>query len=232
MTGPAARPFPELAALVPTGGKTLEISWGPASLDASAVVDASAGGLEGFLKSRAAREFDAVVLNGALDRVARPDETLLALKSVLKHGGLLVVAVTHAPPWDRESLSRVLERAGFADASVSAPPPGSRRCARRLFDRLIAPFVEASARRVLFGPDARGALDELYAAGSTGSAAPPDGLKGLLADPARRAKIRAALERSCLVVTWPLGAAWALAARLKKDSGESLYAAARSGAIP
>lgn len=231
MKDAAARSFPGLGALVPPG-KTLEISWGPASLGAAASVDASAGGLSAFLKSRAAREFDAVVLNGVLDRVPRPEETLHELKSVLKHGGLLVAAVAHVPPWDREFLSRVLEREGFPDAAVAAPPPGPRACARRLFDRAIAPAAEAVARRILFGPDARGALAELYAAGATGSSAPPDGLKGLLASPARRASARAALERACLAATGPLGAAWSLALRVKKDAGESLYAVARSGAIP
>lgn len=232
MQAPAPRAFPELAGLVPAAGKTLEISWGPASLGAAVSADASAGGLEAFLKSRAAREFDAVVLGGVLDRVSRPEETLLALKSVLKHGGVLVVAVARAAPWDRELLARVLEREGFAGAEISSPPPGPRRCARRLFDRFVAPLAEAAVRRVLFGPDARGTLAELYAAGAAGSAAPPDGLKGLLAAPSRRASAREALERACLAVTWPLGAARALALRLGKDSGESLYAVARSGSIP
>lgn len=81
--------------------------------------------------------------------------------------------------------------------------PGPGELAGRFVDGALAPAAEAAARRVLFGPDARGTLDQLYAAGSAaGSSAPPDGLKGFFADPARRAaagrRFRTAATLACL----------------------------------
>lgn len=92
-----------------------------------------------------------------------------------------------------------------------------REEARRLSDAIyrerLAPAGESFVRRVLFGPDARGTLDNLYAAGAKYSAAPPDGLKGFLAPPGRRAALAEAFRRACLLVTYPAGAILALTRR-------------------
>ncbi|MDE2141635.1 MAG: hypothetical protein KGL74_05985 [Elusimicrobia bacterium] len=92
-----------------------------------------------------------------------------------------------------------------------------REEARRLSDRIyrerLAPAGEALVRRILFGPDTRGRLADLYAAGEKGSSAPPDGLKGFLAPPARRAALAEVFRRACLLITCPAGVIAALARR-------------------
>jgi hypothetical protein len=75
----------------------------------------------------------------------------------------------------------------------------------------VAPIGESLVRRVLFGPDARGSLDDLYIAGEKGSSAPPDGLKGFLAPPDRRAAFAEICRRACLPITFPAGFILALA---------------------
>ena len=77
----------------------------------------------------------------------------------------------------------------------------------------IAPVGESVVRRILFGPDARGTLDGLYAAGRKGSSAPPDGLKGFLAPPERRAALAEWFRRAFLPITYPAGLILALARR-------------------
>ena len=79
------------------------------------------------------------------------------------------------------------------------------RLSDALYRERLAPAGEAFVRRVLFGPDARGRLSDLYAAGENGSGAPPDGLKGFLARPARREALAAVFRRACLLITFPAG---------------------------
>jgi hypothetical protein len=87
----------------------------------------------------------------------------------------------------------------------------ARRLSDALYRERIAPAAEAAVRRVLFGPDARGRLSDLYAAGEKGSSAPPDGLKGFLAPSGRREALAAAFRRACALVTYPAGLVLSLA---------------------
>ncbi|MFI5345446.1 MAG: hypothetical protein ACHQ51_03640 [Elusimicrobiota bacterium] len=80
-----------------------------------------------------------------------------------------------------------------------------RRLSDTFYRESLAPIGESVVRRILFGPDARGTLGNLYAAGEKGSGAPPDGLKGFLAPPERRAALAEIFRRSCLIVSWPAG---------------------------
>ena len=89
----------------------------------------------------------------------------------------------------------------------------ARRRSDALYRERIGPAAEAVVRRVLFGPDARGRLADLYAAGETGSSAPPDGLKGFLAPPERREALAAAFRGACRLVTLPAGLLLALTRR-------------------
>jgi hypothetical protein len=77
----------------------------------------------------------------------------------------------------------------------------------------VAPAAESVVRRILFGPDARGTLAGLYAAGRKDSSAPPDGLKGFLAPPERRAALAEAFRRACLPITYLAGFILALTRR-------------------
>jgi hypothetical protein len=93
--------------------------------------------------------------------------------------------------------------------------PGPGEIADRIVDGSLAPAAEAAVRRVLFGPDARGTLEQLYAAGAAGSAAPPDGLKGFFADPARRAAAARCFRGLAKAAVLPAAALIALWRRLR-----------------
>ncbi|MDE2512126.1 MAG: hypothetical protein KGL74_13460 [Elusimicrobia bacterium] len=82
-----------------------------------------------------------------------------------------------------------------------------------IYRERLAPAGEALVRRILFGSEARGTLAGLYAAGEKDSHAPPDGLKGFLAPPERRAAFAEVFRRACLLVTYPAGMLLALARR-------------------
>lgn len=209
-------------------------------------LDAHAQDLSAFLKSRAAREFDAITLFDVLEHSPEPRELVAALKPVLKHGGHLAITFPndrrphwfgreefdypphHFTRWTPGVLRGFLQREGFTVVSLRVAGPSLRWFSETMFYGWIAPAAIAAARRVLFGPESRGTLTDLYSAGAAApSAAPPDGLKGLLADPARRRSLAALFKYACRIVTYPLGGVLALACRLRADSGEYLYALAR-----
>lgn len=209
-------------------------------------LDAHAADLGDFLKTRAAKEFDAVTLFDVLEHSPEPRALLASLKPVLKRGGHLAVTFPNAgrpawfgresfdyPPhhftrWDSAALTDFLRREGFAVVETRTPGPTVRWFSEVMFYGLIAPAAVSAVRRVLFGPESRGTLTDLYAAGAAvPSAAPPDGLKGFLADPAHRRRAANTFKYACRLVTYPAGALLALACRLRKGSGEYLYCLAR-----
>ncbi len=201
--------------------------------------------LAAFLKGRAAKEFDAAFLDG-FERSADPRGLLEALKPVLKRGGhLAVVAENEERPawfdragsgsaaprparWNAAALSGLLQREGFSVVDLRAAGPGVRGFSDMIFDGWVAPVAGAAARRVLFGPDARGTLSDLYSAGAAlPSAAPPDGLKGFLADPGRRKAAADALKAAARLVTSPAAFVLDLVCRLRPRCGERLHCLAR-----
>ncbi len=254
VAAPAA-PSPAGAAVldrVGTPGKLLILGTAPILAAAArgrggAVVEAPGGDLEAFLKSRSAKEFDAVVLAGALESSPEPRGLLEGLKSVIKRGGLLTVTLPNAarpslfprsdedrPPrvftrWDARALRALLESEDFSVLSAETPGPSVRWLCDELFRGWLAPAAEAAARRALFGPDASGTLDQLYAGGAAeASRAAPDGLKGFLADAERRRRLADFTRSAFRAVAWPAGLLLAAFYRLRRrDSGERLYALAR-----
>jgi len=209
-------------------------------------LDAHAQDLAAFLKTRAAKEFDAVTLFDALERAPEPRALIAAIKPVLKRGGRLAVTLPndrrphwfgreefdypprHFTRWSPDALRGFLQREGFSVVDLRTPGPSVRWFSELMFYGWIAPAAVAAARRVLFGPESRGTLTGLYAAGAAvPSAAPPDGLKGLLSDGARRRALADAFKRACRLFTYPLAALCAAACLLRKESGEYLYCLAR-----
>ncbi len=203
-------------------------------------LDAHAQDLGDFLKKRAAKEFDAVVLFDVLEHAPDPRALLALIRPVLRRGGRLAVTFPndsrpilfrreeydypphHFTRWNAAALRNFLERDGFAIERLETAGPSVRWFSEILFDGLIAPWALALARRVLFGAKAEGTLTDLYSASAAPSAAAP-----ALADKSRRQSLVNAFKYSCRVVTYPLGAVLAAAYRLRKDSGEHLYCLAR-----
>jgi len=228
----ALEPPPAPRAAPPEGAKSLALGW----RDLAAAV------------ALPLKEYDAAVLDGALEHAPEPREFLGAVKRALKRGGRLTAVVPNdarpsflgrepgdAPPrrvtrWTERSLRAFLDAEGFRVVSVSAPGPSARWFAERIFDGRILPLAESAAVRVLFGPDARGDLRSLYAAGAAArSAAPPDGLKGFFADPRRRASWTAVLRAACAPVVWPSAAVLSLVFAAGRGRGERLVADAVLG---
>jgi 2-polyprenyl-3-methyl-5-hydroxy-6-metoxy-1,4-benzoquinol methylase len=204
-------------------------------------LDAHAQDYGDFLKQRAAKEFDAVVLFDVLEHSPEPHALLALIKPVLKRGGRLAITfpndsrpilfrreIYDYPPhhftrWNPAALRNFLERNAFAIEVLETVGPSVRWFSEILFDDLIAPGAIALARRVLFGAKSEGTLSDLYSA----EPGAPGGAKGALSDKSRRQAIVNAFKYACRIVTYPLGAVLALAYRLKKDSGEYLYCLAR-----
>lgn len=209
-------------------------------------LDAYAQDLYKFLKSRAAKEFDAAVLFDVLEHSPEPRELLAAIKPVLKRGGHLAVTFPNEerpawfgresfdyPPhhftrWNASALRGFLQREGFTVVDLRTAGPSVRWFSEVIFYGWLAPSAVSAVRRILFGPDSRGTLTDLYSAGAAApSAAPPDGLKGFLADPSHRKAAADAFKYACRLVTYPVAAVLALACRLRPRSGEYLYCLAR-----
>jgi SAM-dependent methyltransferase len=210
-------------------------------------VDAHAQDFASFLKTRAAGEFDAAVLFDVLEHAPEPRKLLAALKPALKRGAHLAITFPndarpiwfgredydypphHFTRWTAPALAGFLRREGFSVVAVQTVGPSAWRFSEMLYYGLIARAALAAARLVLFGPGARGTVTGLYSAGSSSSSAPApaSGLKGLLADPARRRRAADLFKYACRVVTYPVGAVLALGCRLRADSGEHLYGLAR-----
>lgn len=244
-------PFPFRISKAPPGGRLLFIgaedafpAW--ATERGWTGVALRASGLAAGLKSVPAKEFDAVLLSDALDRVPEPREFLSRLKTVLKRGGRLLATLPNesrprflgreeddAPPrrftrWNERSLRAFLQTEGFAVESLAAPGPSAGWLSRRLFAGVIAPALSAAGRRVLFGPDARGRLADLYAAGAAvDSAAPPDGLKGFFADSRHRLSLERAAELLFKLVTVPASVVLSFVFGLLRGRGEVLSVSAR-----
>jgi SAM-dependent methyltransferase len=201
-------------------------------------LDAHAQDFETFLKQRAAKEFDAVVLFDVLEHAAEPRELLEAIKPVLKRGGHAAVTLPndarpalfgreiwdypphHFTRWAPAALRSFFEREGFAVADLHTYGPSAAWFSEQIFFEWIAPPLLALARRVLFG-GASGTLTELYAA------VPPDGPKPALADKSRRQRLVDALRFACRAFTYPAGLALMLVYRLAGRDGEHLYCLAR-----
>ncbi|MBI4371254.1 MAG: class I SAM-dependent methyltransferase [Elusimicrobia bacterium] len=199
-------------------------------------LDVCAGDFASFLKKRAAKEFDAVVLFDVLEHASEPRELIAAIKPVLKRGGHLAVTLPNAdrplpfgrdrydfPPhhftrWTPGALSSFLRREGFAPVRVEAPGPTGLWFSEHLFDFAVAPAGLALARRLAFGRGARGSLTELYSG---------KGASGLLADPLRRGRLVWAARRLARVLTWPAGLLLSLPYRARSGRGHHLYALAR-----
>lgn len=193
------------------------------------------------------KAYDSAVLDDALDRAPEPREALALVRRALKRGGRLELSVPNAdrpaflargehdapPPrvtvWTARALEALLNAGGFEDVRVHAPGPSARWIAARVTAALLAPAAEAAAVRVLFGPEARGTLDGLYAAGAAlPSAAPPDGLKGFFADGARRDACAAAFRAVCALPSWAAALLLWPVLRARRGGGETLAATART----
>lgn len=248
-------PFPFRLSQAPPGGRLLFIgaedgfpAW--AAERGWTGVALRASGVAAGLKHVPAKEFDAVLVSDALDRAPEPREFLARLKTVLKRGGRLLATMPNearprflgrdaddAPPrrftrWNERSLRAFLQTEGFAVESMSAPGPSAGWLSRRMFAGVIAPALSAAGRRVLFGPDARGALADLYAAGAAlESAAPPDGLKGFFADPAHRRALEKSAEALFKLVTVPASVVLSFAFGVRRGHGEILSVSARYDAV-
>ena len=206
-------------------------------------VDAHARDYEGFLKGRAAKEFDAVVLFDVLEHAPEPRALLALIKPVLKRGGHLCVTFPNErrpmwfgredydyPPhhftrWNPEALRGFLQGQGFSIVALETVGPSVRWFSETMFYAVIAPAAIGAARRLLFGAGSRGTLSDLYSsvpAGTPGGAA-----RGLLADGERRRRLSNAFKILCRAATYPVGVLLKLACLLRKDSGEYLYALAR-----
>jgi len=202
-------------------------------------VDAHAQDFGAFLRARASKEFDAVVLFDVLEHAGEPRELLERVKPVLKRGGHLAVTFPddarprffgreewdypphHFTRWTAAALRAFLEREGFAVVDLYSFGPSARWFSEMMFFEWIAPPVLALARRLLFGREASGTLTQLYA--SSGPAA-----GGGLADKSRRQRLVDAFRLACRVVTYPAGFVLALAGRvLRPGAGEHLYCLAR-----
>jgi SAM-dependent methyltransferase len=198
------------------------------------------------LKGLAAKDYDAIVLDGTLEHSSEPRELLGRVKPVLKRGGFLYISALNearprflgrepedAPPrrftrWNASALTALMRGEGFVVIETSAPGPSMSWLSDRLFDAAVAPAWEAMARRVLFGPDSRGTLAALYAAGSAaGSAAPPDGLKVFFADARRRAAWAGAFRTACAPFLWLVAAPLRVFFAVARGRGERLVAVAR-----
>lgn len=209
-------------------------------------LDASARDFFEFLKVRAAKEFDAITLFDVLEHVPEPRELIAAIKPVLKRGGHLAITFPNAgrpqpfgveeydyPPhhftrWTRRSVRSLLEREGFAVVELSDVGPTATWFSETIFYGFIAPAALSAARRLLFGGEAAGSITQLYEAGSAQrSEARPDGLKGLLADKARRQDLVDVFKLACRFLTWPPGLLLSIVFRLVPGRGEYLYALAR-----
>ena len=204
-------------------------------------LDAHAQDFVAFLKGRAAKEFDAVVLFDVLEHAPEPAALLAAIKPVLKRGGHLAITFPNAdrphpfgveaydyPPhhftrWTPRALRVFLESRGFAIVVLTTVGPSVYWASETLFYGLIAPPALALAKRLFFGRRASGTITDLYAA--SGTEAP--GAGALLADKGRRQDLVAFFKRACRLATWPLGLLLALGCRLKPGSGEDLYCLSR-----
>jgi SAM-dependent methyltransferase len=206
-------------------------------------LDAHSGDYTDFLKSRSAKEFDAVTLFDVLEHSPEPRAMLELIKPVLKRGGHLAITFPNEarpilfrreeydyPPhhftrWNVRSLRGFLEGQGFAIDILETVGPSVRWFSEVLFDGLIAPHALALARRVLFGAKSEGTITALY------SAAPGDTARGtkkkVFFNKSRRQALVDAFKRACRIVTYPAGAVLALACRLKRNSGEYLFCLAR-----
>jgi SAM-dependent methyltransferase len=197
--------------------------------------DAHARDFADFLKERSAKEFDAVTMFDVLEHAAEPRDLMALVRPVLKRGGHLALTFPNAerlrpfgteehdyPPhhftrWTTAALRKFLEGQGFEIVELNTYGPSVRWGSETLFYGLIAPAAIAAVRRLAFGKEATGSLSDLYAS-------KPD---GALADKSRRQTIVDAAKTFARLLTWPLGAVLALAARLKPRSGEHLYCLAR-----
>ena len=211
-------------------------------------LDAHAQDFFAFLKSRAAKEFDAVALFDVLEHAPEPGALLAAIRPVLKRGGHLAITFPNAerfhpfgteawdyPPhhftrWTRKALRTALERQGFSVAELRSVGPSVYWASEELFYGLIMPPALALAKRLFFGSEAKGTITDLYAASgadAASGAAANGGVKGALADKGRRQDLVNAFKRVSRLATWPLGALLAGACRLVPGSGEYLYCLAR-----
>jgi SAM-dependent methyltransferase len=207
-------------------------------------LDAHARDYADFLKTRSAKEFDAVTLFDVLEHAPEPRELLGLIKPVLKRGGRLAITFPNAarpilfrredydyPPhhftrWNVHALRGFLEGEGFEIETLETVGPSVRFFSEILFDGLIAPGALALARRALFGRGAEGSITGLYTAAPSAAESGP---RGFLGDKARRQALVDAFKAACRIVTYPAGLILALAYRLRKDSGEYLYCLARYG---
>jgi SAM-dependent methyltransferase len=202
-------------------------------------LDAHARDFAGFLKTRAPAEFDAAVLFDVLEHASEPRELLAALKPVLKPGAYLAVTFPndarplffgredhdypphHFTRWTAQSLRSFFAREGFDVVAVETMGPSVYWFSENLFYRLIAPVAIGAAKKLLFGGSSRETVSAHYA--SNGAA----GAGSALADPARRRRAADLFKYACRVVTYPVGAALALACRLRPNSGDYLFGLAR-----
>jgi SAM-dependent methyltransferase len=204
-------------------------------------LDVHAGDYADFLKSRSAKEFDAVTLFDVLEHAPEPRALLALIKPVLKRGGHLAITFPNEtrpilfrredydyPPhhftrWNVRSLRAFLEGQGFAIETLETVGPSVRWFSEILFDGLIAPHALAWARGVLFGREAKGAISALY----KDKPEMARGAKGFFVQKSRRQALVDLFKRACRIVTYPAGAVLALVYRLKRNSGEYLYCLAR-----
>lgn len=207
-------------------------------------LDAHAGDYADFLKSRSAKEFDAVTMFDVLEHAAEPRALLELIKPVLKRGGHLAITFPNEgrpilfhreeydyPPhhftrWNVRALRGFLEGQGFAIVTLETVGPSTRWFSEILFDALIAPYAVAWARSLLFGPEAKGPITVLYAAGNSGKER-PSGAKGFFLQKSRRQALVNVFKSACRIFTYPAGAALSLVYHLKRNSGEYLYCLAR-----
>jgi SAM-dependent methyltransferase len=208
-------------------------------------LDAHANDYADFLKSRSAKEFDAVTLFDVLEHAPEPRALLALIKPVLKRDGHLAITFPNEtrpilfrredydyPPhhftrWNVRSLRGFLEGEGFAIEALETFGPSVRWFSEILFDGLIAPSALGLARRILFGSSSTGTLTDLYSSTAAPAPGAQGAVKGLLAGKARRQALVDAFKLACRLITYPLGAILALAYRLKRNSGEYLYCLAR-----
>lgn len=191
-----------------------------------------------FCRSRAAGEFDAIVLFDVLEHTPEPSQLINLVKPLLKKGGHLALTLPNAlrplpfvreehdyPPhhftrWSPEAMKGFLDRNGFSIVRQDAGALKVRYLSDHLFFYALMPCVLGLAKRLMFGSSAQGkTVSELYAS---------SGGSGVLADRSRRQKLVDAFKFVLRLLTWPAALLmWAYYTATRPLPGDCLYTLAR-----
>lgn len=194
-----------------------------------------------FCRSRAAGEFDAIVLFDVLEHTPEPSELLNLVKPLLKKGGHIALTLPNAlrplpftreehdyPPhhftrWTPDAMRGFLERNGFVVVRQDAGSLKIAYLSDHVYFYFLMPLVLSVAKSVLFGKGAEGkTITELYAAKGGG---------GALADKSTRQRLVDAAKTILRLITWPIGLVlWAYYTATRPLPGDCLYTLARRDA--